>query len=382
MRSCPSFFLAAAVLVGALASGCLLDVSPFATDGAGGSGGPSGGGAAGQGAQGAGAAGAGAAGAGAGGTGGGGTGGTGPTGPEECENGKDDDGDGKTDCADTDDCGEVVTCETATPSGWKGYFRIRRELHTGEPLSPPACPDGSAPQSLYSKPVPALECAPCSCAWPEATCSAPKMDCYAGNTLCNGGAAYTVTATSTACAAVAALQSCRLTGPPVAAGAQTCQTSGGEPQETLPWEEEVFACGVSAAGAGCGAGEACLPADAGEYDLLCVRRDGENNCPDGWTAEKIQVYTGAEDHRGCAACACLSPATCGTDGSYTVHDDLGCGGSTKTVSSEGCENVASQTGIDGAITPKLASVVPGQCGGGEPTGGLTLQGPATLCCKR
>lgn len=151
--------------------------------------------------------------------------------------------------------------------------------------------------------------------------------------------------------------------------------------DTLLWQEEVFLCAVPSSAGGCAGGEACVPADTGEYSGLCVEKDGDEACPDGWTDEDIQVYTAATDQRACSSCACLTGASCGSDGKYTVYDNTTCGGSKKTVDSTACVNVYNQLAIEGSLLPTLASVQDGQCGGGQPTGQLDLAGAKKICCK-
>lgn len=298
--------------------------------------------------------------------------------PEICSNGVDDDLDGAIDCADEGDCGAQFTCEAAGPPGWTGYFRVVRAPFTGAPSDPPPCADGSAPRALFAGPAGPTECSQCACAWPEAKCTAPPMDCFDGETDCTNGVDFSVMAATTDCIYVENLQSCQLTGPAQISKADVCVAKGGELKASLAWAEEIFVCG-GPGGGGCGEGEACVA--GGGATSLCIEREGEDPCPAGWTTTEIQAFAGGDDARGCAPCSCGSSATCGADGHYTIYDGTNCNNSSEIVGGLACADVSNKTAISGSIAPKLASVKPGKCIGGGATGELTTKGALKICCR-
>jgi hypothetical protein len=84
--------------------------------------------------------------------------GGGSTGPEDCLDGVDDDGDSQVDCEDSD-CA-AFECVPELPPGWEGYFRVHDAAYPNP--APSACPDASAPTSYVSGPATA-QCDTCAC---------------------------------------------------------------------------------------------------------------------------------------------------------------------------------------------------------------------------
>jgi hypothetical protein len=161
----------------------------------------------------------------------------------------------------------------------------------------------------------------------------------------------------------------------------TCSASGGAKTVGLMWQEEIFVCAVGSTGEGCDAGQVCAPKPTETYTgALCVEADGNVACPAGWMSEQRTGYTGGSDNRSCSACACATGVACDADGGYTVFDENDCTGSSVAVGT-GCTNVTSQLGTTGALKPKLATVIDGQCGTSAPTGAVVGTKPTTLCCR-
>jgi hypothetical protein len=147
------------------------------------------------------------------------------------------------------------------------------------------------------------------------------------------------------------------------------------------WQEEMFVCALGPTGGGCAAGQVCAPRPSADYmGALCVEADGDVACPSGWTTEQRTAYTGGTDARVCSGCACMSDVSCANDGSYTAYDENNCTGPSALVSTS-CTDVSAHLGTTGSLKPKVASVVNGQCGGGDPMGAVVGTGPITLCCQ-
>ncbi|HRI72744.1 MAG TPA: hypothetical protein PK156_51260, partial [Polyangium sp.] len=96
---------------------------------------------------------------------------------EDCNDGSDNDGDGKIDCADSD-CGAIFACAAPAPNGWS-YVRILQTTFGGTPEN---CAGGMAPQVLYEGPN-AAECNMCTCSV-AGKCQI-TMTCFS-NDGCNG----------------------------------------------------------------------------------------------------------------------------------------------------------------------------------------------------
>jgi hypothetical protein len=325
---------------------------------------------------------------GAGGGVGGGAGGGG-VGSEVCFDGVDNDKDGDIDCADSEDCAAIAECVPAIPPEFKEYVRYHGESYTGDTHTPPKCPDGSEPTRYFSGPGGAATCSQCSCDWPGAACSAPKIECYQGNLTCTNGADFTTTAQNENCISLmgfsAAMQdeSCLIVASSAAVTSPgSCSTSGGAMTKGPTWQEEIFVCALESAGGGCMAGQACAPKPAINYEgAICIEANGVVECPTGWKTEQRTVYSGGNDTRGCSSCACMSGISCGNDGYYAVHGDNVCGGAGVIVNGACTGAVTANLGANGSLKPKLSSVIKGQCGGGQPTGSVETSGPITICCR-
>jgi hypothetical protein len=338
--------------------------------------------------QGAGGGGTGGVGVGGAGGAGGGAAGGGGVGPELCFDGVDNDKDGDIDCADSEDCAAIAECAPAIPPGFKEYVRYHGKSYTGDMLTPPKCPDGSEPTRYFSGPAGAATCSQCSCDWPGAACSAPKIECYQGNLTCAGSADFTQTAQNENCIALDNFswsgqdESCQIVGPATVTSPGSCETSGGVATMDLKWKAEIFVCALESSAAGCMAGQACAPKPAPDYDgALCIQATGVVDCPTGWKTEQLTVYNDGNDTRGCSNCDCKSGVSCGTDGYYTAHNDTSCSGGGVLVNGACTGAVAAPLGSNGSLKPKLSSVVKGECGGGQAMGAVETTGPVTICCR-
>jgi hypothetical protein len=161
-----------------------------------------------------------------------------------------------------------------------------------------------------------------------------------------------------------------------------CTPSGGDPAVPPLWATQNDACEIPSHGAGCDAGQVCIPAAAPPYDAsLCIARNADLDCPSGWT-EQIAAYDGAVDTRDCAACAC-TPATVCTGGSITIYNGDGCTSSFGTMSNpSACYIAESYLDANEASFASSAGSPSGGCtamGGGE-IGNIELGELTTFCC--
>jgi hypothetical protein len=392
-----SFSCAATLaLLGVALSGCGADTTGVFQSETGGSQGSTSTGSASTGTGGNGGGGVGGAGA-AGGAGGSSTSSTGGMGggsggAEDCLDGKDNDGDGQVDCADSD-CTAGYTCVDAAPQGWEGYFLVEQGDY---PIADPACATGTTPQVFYAEPAGPAECSACTCGDLQgAACSPPQLSCYSGG-QCGGNAIdWTQALADGTCQKPTNLLpnggftglSCKQTGQAQVKSAGSCAPSTSELTNKDPWKREIVACASPGAGKGCGGKSACVPKPVEAGQSVCIRRDGAEACPAGWTAA-VQVFQNGTDSRACGACECAAQTSC-AGGVYTFHDTNGCtpagAGNTPPIDvNDGtCRNVGGQLDQgswsaqatlpqpQGACTPK----------GGAPSGAMQPEGPVTFCCR-
>lgn len=319
----------------------------------------------------------------------------GNAGAENCLDGKDNDGNGYIDCADSACSSAGYTCEPSPPPGWQGYFRAAGAAYdTTTP--PPTCPNGSPPVKLPSEPVPA-SCSQCTCgAMQGATCGQAHLLC-SNSTDCSGSATDLSSQLQSCSQAGSPSQmSCRMQAVQVT-GVGTCTPSGGQLQATDMWARWLYVCGApGTVGGGCVPGKSCAAPGGGAYSgTVCIRKSGEQNCPPGWTT-KMTGYQDGTDARGCTPCACKPDAAsvaCST-GQYTFYDHGDCSAcqawqllcqSRENVHSTACvdvSNIASGTswGAQRTADPAPAG---GTCtpSGGAPTGSVQTTGAVTYCCR-
>ncbi len=387
------------------------------TGGAGGGAGGMGGGAAGS----TGGTGTGTGGTGTG-TGGAGTGGTGTGGigtggsggaacvfksAEDCFNGIDDDCNGKTDCEDpactpTTECVaapgttfqagvEAATATTTCPSNFTGG-----ETALNEGLSVPA----------------ATSCTGCSCT--ASTSCSISLYSYSTAAVCtadatNTGGTLVGTVTSSAmCVQPSGNILSTAPGYRVSNVTQTdsaCTPSGTPTMPATSWTTQKKFCAANRLGGGCSPGYVCAPKLAQLTDH-CVRADGNQTCPAGYSPQTDTWYKGMSDSRACAACGCgtqtpgdcskelLSGTTyarnlafwpnsfgqCSTTGgtSYNVSTTPG----SKTCCALQCE--ASSCGATGIACGNFGYAYPpvqASCPATSAiSGAATPTGPETVCC--
>lgn len=313
------------------------------------------------------------------------------TGVEDCLDGADNDGDGDTDCADSE-CSPDFECVPPVPAGWQGHFHVSRTDH---PTPPPACDGGSNPAVFFAGPAGPAECSACSCgALQGATCSAPQLSCWAGSTSCSGSATdWTPALADGQCHKPGNLLgfsqtlSCSITAPSQVIDKGSCAPSGVDFPNKETWQNQVGACDLPEGG-GCGGAQACVPKAAGApAEALCISKAGDVDCPAGPYSQKAVTFTGGTDERSCSACTCGDGDSACNGGSYTVYDPDQCGNNGNenpaTISSASCQNVSSLLDFG---TWSMKGTLPqpqGACppDGGSPQGQVQVDGPVTFCCQ-
>jgi hypothetical protein len=297
---------------------------------------------------------------------------------EICDNNADDDGNGKTDCAD-DACGSR-SCERTAASGWKGPIELRSSdgdaPDCGGEFGTKSFEAGDSPEAA------AASCSACTCTPPIAACAA-FVDFTTGTAAGCGGTTCT-TSVNQSCTEImppclSGLSSAYL-GTKLPSGASGCTPSAqssNKPEVT--WAKRVVGCsaGDSTRG-GCKSGEQCLPKHASS-NALCVWRDGDHACPTQTYTEKHVYHRDIDDTRSCTACSCSGP-NCSYHWSVFNAADTACASPIVALTSaDQCVQVnpamdklrvgASITG-DGSCTPS----------GGTSQGSVSGTDAISVCC--
>jgi hypothetical protein len=302
-----------------------------------------------------------------------------PTGAEDCFNGKDDDCDGKIDCADPD-CTPTAQCVTADPTA------APIGLLTGTGPCPTAG-YGNATKVMTGPNT--LSCTGCSCKAPTDVTCTTTLTSYNATALCEAESTVVEkagtfsTGDDKSCAVIPpwsvnpsgdifGIVTTKFT----AAVATGCTATGTPVVPTLTWTSNGTFCGTTSIGGGCGAGQVCVPITGGGSP--CQLFDGnKSSCPGG--AQPLLWYTGTSGTASCGACGCGAATGAGCDNvTLSVGSDYGCSGS-GSISSGGSLCFASgiyQPGVQFSGTPTAPS-----CQASSPyTGNLAPAGPKTLCC--
>lgn len=298
-------------------------------------------------------------------------------GPENCTNGLDDDGNGKTDCADPA-CTAGYACVDDVPGSWNGPVALYDGATANEPA---ACPQPFTTKAYEGHSgiiaTPAT-CSACSCDTPIPTCSAGSL--ALGDTLtCANTVGTVVQPAPGQCGSIAAPPGTLAYSAPTPTGTSAnCNPSGGA--ATLPppaWQGAGLACTGGGIGLGCPPSQACAPkAPAPFQSGLCVWKSGDASCPAGF-GQKHTFSNGIIDSRHCESCSCGAPAvSCAA--TSTLYKNGNCTGPSIDVPNDGsCVADSGSTSVKLAVSG-TSSCVPG---GGQALGMITENAQkTTVCC--
>ncbi|MBK9263090.1 MAG: hypothetical protein IPM54_25215 [Polyangiaceae bacterium] len=288
---------------------------------------------------------------------------------EDCMNDEDDDGDGKTDCADSD-CKANSICVDQLPLDFDGFAVI--SISSIDAPSP-TCADGSAAVTLYQNPNEQI-CDACTCDASSVSCSGPDVAldfqtamCTSPDFVFNPGVDECVSIDLFNLGIFEVLQSVATIGDgQVAAG--NCTAAGGAPIASPAMKTKVSACAVK------------HPSKVvvGNDEHLCMYANSHLPvCPAGWSAISTNAFTGYVDERqGCTPCGCIAGCS---GGEYEVFEQSGCSGEGVIVGAGGACAAINPT-VDFSIMGKAPA---GTCTlkGGEPIGKVIPTGEKTFCCK-
>jgi len=326
------------------------------------------------------------------GSGGGGGQGGGPPPIEDCLNGKDDDGDKMSDCAD-DECG-LYDCLPVVEEGWSLVWALERQFPEPEPEPLMKCPDGKTPITLYKNPATTSTCSMCTCSFDGATCKAPTFKCDYKDDIC-AGMDFQYEAATPACVNLPNVPfdagdyaSCVILADPNVAFYGVCD--GGPSDKTGPpmWEKELHLCPApSGAGAGCLAGDACVQSKPAilQEALTCIAKAGAASCPLGWPT-MISAFEGGTDERGCSTCGCDTSSIKCSGGAVKIYTENNCNAADLMTTLQNVGQCISGMNIlfnYGTASANFVLGTPsdGTCTQATPTGSVNPTGPQTLCCR-
>lgn len=306
------------------------------------------------------------------------------TGPEDCTNGSDDDGDGLVDCEDPD-CA-AYACVGSPPPAWSGPFALYDET-SSQPI--PDCPplfDGPGTLDLGDDPsAEPARCSPCTCTAPAEMTCAVTATIWGDSQSCGGDGCLwpDVTFTPDTCLYHGDLDRRACNGWPTNGLISKMIATGGScapsPQTpTLPpyaWREKVRLCAPFTTGGGCGS-KVCAPKSGGQYQTsLCILRSDDVSCPSGPYSVK-HLFHSARDTRSCTDCSCASCA-----GALRAYNDDACTSTDELAAmtaDSGCGNFS--TGASSfRYDPGPNPCVPA---GGQPQGDVTVDDAYTICCMQ
>jgi hypothetical protein len=160
------------------------------------------------------------------------------------------------------------------------------------------------------------------------------------------------------------------------------------PPEPATWSTAALVCVGKPSGLCADPGETCAPVvpDPSPSFLVCIVRDGDRACPEGWS-DKHVFFDHVDDSRTCSPCACSAPSGSACAGSISVFKDSDCSVPlplTLSLDATGpsCHTVPPGSALGSKAAGPL-TYTPGTCqpSGGEPIGSTTPAEPSTFCCR-
>ncbi len=284
-------------------------------------------------------------------------------------------------------------------------------LWYGPAADAPACPSWApvvAPD-YHAELVaaPPVTCGACTCDPPAGSCALPLIFTAHSQPLCSGNtttfdAPAGWTGACTSANAIPALKLCNgvpcvqsLSIVPSTIDESGCMPSGAAPPPDPPpepatWGIAALVCVGKPSGACASPGETCAPVvpDPSPGFLVCVIRDGDRTCPEGWP-DKYVFFDHVNDNRACSPCACSAPAGSSCAGSVSFFTDTAgaCGmPPLLTYPIDAIGTKCTDLPAGSALGSKAAGPVtytPGTCqpSGGEPQGSIAPAEPSTFCCR-
>jgi hypothetical protein len=302
------------------------------------------------------------------------------SGSEICNDGIDNDCNGKTDCEDFACRQQGYSCQDV-PNDWTAI--------SFSATARPTCPDGTMSVDLKVAPGDSTG-ATCNC-----SCNGVGGSCTSGSftvTSANDGACSSTPTTTTvpvnnaACAAlttnIVLANRAMLTPPsPPASCALTSALNGALTDGRLC----QAVAGSALMGGGCGTNQLCARG-ASTGLASCITKNGRSACPVDFP-QRSTAGTDATDSRSCSGCACAAPTPC-TGGDVSLYESSTCkavgGFQNATGITTSCNNLNPDSNFT-ATSFKSTPPTGGGCGAltnpGTVTGGVSFINERTVCCR-
>ena len=311
---------------------------------------------------------------------------------EDCLDGADDDGDGHTDCEDSDCSSDFECVDPISDELWNHVLIFRNNYSNIDP--PPNCPDGSSPITYFVGPGEPIRCNSCKCELIGTECSAPTIACSFYSMTCDTLPSLVFsTDTDKYCLKdpfvppMSATSACQITESAHITNPGLCSSSPSDETVIIPpkWGEAVYVCAQRHTGGGCIGGQVCIHKGNSNYDTTCIAAEDVQTCPSSWSNVPIEAYEDGVDTRGCEECTCTinnETAKC-TGGGYEIFDGDSCSAKAITITnSDECVRVDQYLdGNTGSLRSIAAHPTIETCPGSTPTGSVTPGKAHTLCCK-
>jgi hypothetical protein len=301
-----------------------------------------------------------------------------PSGAEICDDGLDNDCNGKLDCADPA-CNAGYACTDPAPSGWQlvGFAASTR----------PDCPAnfGAGTDVAAVTGTGAGTCAcQCSAAVGSTACNAgqatvavsDQAGCTGGTTATrsvNADAGCTALTTALNVPAGTVFVNSTPPAPPAACDATTTFA-------TAPVTSGRLCAPPARVGGGCAGSQVCAPKPTGME--ICAAKAGADSCPTTFPKRNTSG-SGATDNRACNACTCAPQASCGgTVTLFTAADCSVAGGNKAVILPAACAAPSSKNVT--ALAYNAAGVGTGCAPSGfnpATTGSIAWVEEETVCCK-
>jgi len=290
------------------------------------------------------------------------------SGAEICDDGVDNDCNGKTDCAD-DACQTRFTCASGAPDDWTLVA-----LAEG---ARPNCPTGFGDAKDVRTVQGAGGSASCACeCGGAASCSPAGLAAALGkDASCSGNAqSFAVKA---ACEKINVNIGASTFAKVTAGTANAC---GGNKNSVPVPLRDSRTCALPKVGAGCAAGQVCVPKAANGF-AMCVSKPGSLACPGAFPG-MLHAGTTVNDTRACGTCTCTaSPCT----GELHLFDSKDCSTAERLkVTASAPPGACGQLTNTAFQARGYTTTVTGGCvpaGIPQGAGALTLSDETTICCK-
>jgi Putative metal-binding motif len=283
-----------------------------------------------------------------------------PTGAEVCDDGIDNDCNGRVDCADSA-CTDGFACVEPPPDGWTPILLAEDAR--------PNCPAGyAAPTDVrVVQGDGAIACA-CNCG---SNCSTTITLTRGNDLACMvGSGTETFQANATNCTGKSfdlPSGSAKATS-----GSGTCAAND-TPTKSDPTNGRTCTPPVTA-GAGCQAAQRCLPKTTGF--ATCVAKAGAHACPTTAFTKQRRTGTTANDQRACTGCSCNSNPC---DVALEVWSHPNCQGSANFKITSSCAangTISNLKAYKSKVTSGCTEATPS-----TPQGAITFANEQTICCN-